>query len=257
MGQGEPLVILHGLYGSGDNWISIARELSVQHRVILVDQRNHGRSPHCDIMDYTSMANDLLELLNALKIEKVIVMGHSMGGKTAMVLSLAFPERVKKLIVVDISPFGQMALSKNVLEYHKLIVEGLTSMPIHTIKSRKEAEDHLAGYIKSSLVRQFLLKNIKRNSHSGFSWHLNIKAIGSNLENLMAGVFSNLSSEKVTIPTLFVRGGLSDYLPSNLLNGIGVIFPNSQLVTISNAGHWVHAEQPQLFLTSVSTFLNN
>jgi pimeloyl-ACP methyl ester carboxylesterase len=257
MGEGEPLVILHGLYGSGDNWISIARDLSVQYRVILVDQRNHGKSPHCEIMDYASMAKDLIELLNTLSIEKVIVLGHSMGGKTAMVLSLAFPERVKKLIVVDISPFGQVAFSNDILEGHKLIVEGMTSMPLHSITSRKEAEDHLAKYVKSSMVRQFLLKSLKRSSPSGFVWQLNLEVIANNLEFLMAGVMEPISSEKIDVPTLFIRGDNSAYLPNNLINAIGNIFQHSQLISIPNAGHWVHAEQPQLFLTSVLTFLND
>jgi pimeloyl-ACP methyl ester carboxylesterase len=257
MGEGEPLVILHGLYGSGDNWISIARELSVHYKVIIVDQRNHGKSPHCEIMDYVSMANDLIELLNTLRIEKAIVLGHSMGGKTAISFALAFPDRLEKLIVVDISPFGQNEMSSEILDSHKLIVEGMATMPIKTIALRKEAEDHLANYVKSNLVRQFLLKNLKRSSPSGFVWQINLEAIANNLEVLMAGVMMPTTSERIDKPSLFIRGGNSAYLPNNLIKAIGNIFQHCQMVTIPNAGHWMHAEQPQLFLTSVQTFLND
>jgi len=244
-GQGPPLIILHGLFGSSDNWLTQAKLYASSYKVYAVDQRNHGLSPHSNAFDYISMVGDLAEFFSDHYIADAFIIGHSMGGKTAMNFALSYPEKVKKLIVVDISPRAYD------LE-HYTIAEGLKAIPIDTIVSRNEADEILTQYISEADVRQFLLKNLQRKSEGGFTWKINLPVISENLGNVGLGLQVDGTFEK---PTLFVRGARSRYIPDDDWDKITKIFPHARLETMET-GHWVQAEKPQEFVDITTQWLN-
>lgn len=244
-GTGETLIILHGLFGSADNWFSIAKELEKEYTLYLVDQRNHGDSPHSEDWNYQVMAEDLNELMESEGIESAYLMGHSMGGKTVMAFALQYPEKVKKLIVADIAP-------RYYPLHHQVILEGLNAIPIDQIKSRKDADDILSGYIKNVGIRQFLLKSLGRNEKGGFEWKINLKTITEKIEIVGEEIDSDQSFEN---PTLFMGGENSDYIKERDKIDISRLFPNSNIIYIKNAGHWLHAEQPGAVIEAVRSFL--
>lgn len=248
MGSGRPLVILHGLFGSSDNWLSIGKALSEEYEVFLVDQRNHGQSFHSNDHNYEVLAQDLLAFLKDQKLAgsktKPILIGHSMGGKTAMTFALGHPDALEKLVVVDISPRGY-----NV--HHDSILDGLKSINLTDITTRKEADEVLAKSVPELGVRQFLLKNLAR-SGEGFEWKLNLDALEKNLERIVEEV----KGEPAEIPALFMKGEHSNYIRDTDKLLISKLFPNSTVVTIHDAGHWVHAEQPEAFLETLKSFLS-
>lgn len=256
---GTPLVILHGLYGSGDNWMSIANELKEHFQVYLVDQRNHGRSPHSPVMDYDSLTNDLYDFFEDHNIKKAHIIGHSMGGKTAMQFTLDHPDRIKKLIVVDISP-KTYNLSKSAFSnvfMHKKIIAAFKAVNPETAKSRQEIDSQMANLIPDIRLRQFLLKNIERDDSGKFRWRINISSIEKNIDKVMNG-FSDLvaeGSKQVPNPCLLIKGELSDYVDAGDIYFARKLFPNAQMVTIPEAGHWLHAQQPKLFVKTVKNFL--
>lgn len=243
-GSGPPLVILHGLFGSLDNWFSIAKELVEHYTLYLVDQRNHGDSPHADEWNYTVMVEDLLELFDAEGLEKVFLMGHSMGGKTVMNFAVKYPERVEKLIVADIAP-------RYYPIHHQSILEGLNALNLKEIKSRKEADDQLAKYISELGIRQFLLKSLTRAS-DGFTWKINLPVITKNIENVGEALADGAKFEG---PTLFLAGANSNYIQQKDLPDLEVHFPNYELEFIPKAGHWLHAEQPHAVVEEMRRFL--
>jgi len=245
-GQGKPMIILHGLFGSSDNWLTQAKLFSSSYKVYTVDQRNHGQSPHSDTFDYPSFVSDLDEFVQDHSITNPVVIGHSMGGKTAMNFALTHPEKIDRLIVVDISPKAYN------LE-HYTIVKGLLAIPIEKIKSRNEADEILAQHVPESDVRQFLLKNLQRKSDGGFSWKINLKIISEKLENVGVDLHSKGPFEK---PTLFIRGVKSKYVPDSDWDRILQIFPKAKLETM-DTGHWVQAEKPQEFADVVTRWLNS
>ncbi len=256
-GTGEPLIILHGLYGASDNWLSIARELEKNYRVILVDQRNHGQSPHSDDHSYALMVDDLVELFNDLNIEHANIIGHSMGGKVAMLFAIRYPENVKSLVVVDIAPWSYREPGQEEqpwLNEHTKIIASLKSIPIKTITLRAEAEAILSFTIQSDRIRQFLLKNLNREKDGSFTWKLNLEALNNNLPELMEGVVDG--NTKIYTKTLFIKGELSEYIPFNRFDELKDICPNSTLTTINETGHWVHAEKPAEFVACVRKFLD-
>lgn len=247
MGDGHPLIILHGLFGSSDNWLTVAKSLATSYQVILPDQRNHGRSFHSETFNYLSMAGDLAALLKKGSIENPIVMGHSMGGKTAMMLATQIDISIKKLVVVDIGP-------KAYPVHHDAILKGLNAIPLEGIGSRQQADDLLGNYVEETGIRQFLLKNLARKEGGGFEWKINLPVITDKIDNvgqaLPAGsVFNN--------PTLFINGSKSDYLIEADKLLIREIFPKCQFRTIAGAGHWVHAEKPVEFLREITEFLSS
>jgi pimeloyl-ACP methyl ester carboxylesterase len=244
-GTGEPLVILHGLFGSLDNWQTVRQRLSAHYRVCVVDQRNHGKSPHSDTMDYPSMAEDLPGVLVAENITRAHFLGHSMGGKTAMQLALSHPDHVRSLIVVDIAP-RQYAPS------HLQILAGLKSLDLNSIKSRSEAEEALAPFVPDPEVRRFLLKNLRRMDHGSFTWRNNLEGISNSYPRLNAAIEP---SGKFSGPSLFIRGSLSDYVSDADVPLIHKLFPAAKIETMPKAGHWLHAEAPDEFLRVVSEFL--
>ncbi len=249
---GEPLIILHGLYGSGDNWMSIAREFANKYTVYLIDQRNHGRSPHSDDMSYNILADDLLNFMNKHYIERANIIGHSMGGKTAMWFSFKYPERLNRVVVVDIAP-KSYDISDTNFNVHKMIISALKSAEPETAVSRKEIENRLNRHIPNQQLNMFLLKNIERTDDGTYRWRININSIDKNLKNIMNG-FSELNSP-VKTPTLFVKGELSNYIRSEDSDTIETFFPNSEIKIVPDAGHWLHAQQPELFTKTVLEFL--
>ena len=244
VGEGKPLVILHGLFGSADNWFSIARELDKEFTMYLVDQRNHGDSPHADEWNYEVMVEDLKELLDEEGLVKVNLMGHSMGGKTVMNFALKYPERVEKLVVADIAP-------RYYPVHHESILEGLNSLDLKAINSRKEADDALAKYISEPGIRQFLLKSLGRDAN-GFAWKINLPVITKNIENVGEAL---PEGESFDGPTLFLAGANSNYVQQKDLPEILEFFPNYELEFIQNAGHWLHAEQPHSVVEEIRKFL--
>lgn len=244
-GEGKPLIILHGLFGSSDNWLSIAKMLGNEYKVYLLDLRNHGSSPHSDDFSYDAMSADLLEFIKEHSIEDPLIMGHSMGGKTAMKFALSNPEVLSKLIIVDIAP-------RYYPVHHDVILEGLQAIDIENLKSRREADETLAGYVKEQGVRQFLLKNLTRNDEGGYEWKMNLPVISEKIENVGEGIKEDSSFEK---PALFINGATSGYLQEKDEELIYRLFPEATIQTIQGAGHWVHAEKPEEFTNMVRAFI--
>jgi pimeloyl-ACP methyl ester carboxylesterase len=245
-GPGEPLVILHGLFGMSDNWQSFARSAAASRHIVLVDQRNHGRSPHSQEFSYPAMAQDLLELMDDLHLKHADLLGHSMGGKTVMELATLHPDRVGHLVVADIGP-------KAYPLHHEYLIEAMESLPLSQFKSRQEAEKLLEGKIVDAGVRQFLLKNLYWEEDSTLAWRFNLKVIKARLEE----VGKPLPADRVFEgPTLFLRGGKSHYILDEDLLGLRDHFPRAVVQTIPNAGHWLHAEQPEAFYRAVVEFLD-
>ncbi|TNE55921.1 MAG: alpha/beta fold hydrolase [Bacteroidetes bacterium] len=244
MGEGQAFVILHGLFGYSDNWQTHARKLSEYYRVILVDQRNHGHSPWSEEFSYDLMAEDLKELFDELELEEVILLGHSMGGKTAMNFAQKYQDQLSKLVVVDM---GVKAYPM----HHEQIIAGLKAIQLRPGLGRSEAEETLSAYVDSPGVKQFLLKNLYRGQDKELQWRMNIPV----LEREMPEILSALDpAQEVYTPTLFIRGEASNYVLDEDWEEIERIFPDASLETIQGAGHWVHAEAPKEFLESVLSF---
>ena len=247
IGEGKQvLIIIHGLFGSLDNWLTLAKGFAQTHRVFLIDQRNHGKSPHSESFTYQDMSNDLKEFISEHKLGKPSILGHSMGGKTAMLFASLDPQLVDKLIIVDIGP-------KYYPPHHKSIIAALTSLDLVNLKSRGEADKKMAELISEFGIRQFLLKNLTRNEKKEFEWKINLPVIIKNIENVGEGLNSKLIHNG---STQFIRGDRSDYILDEDVDVIQQQFPNSQLVTIQGAGHWVHAEQPEALYNTIKNFLS-
>ncbi|MDR2039901.1 MAG: alpha/beta fold hydrolase [Bacteroidales bacterium] len=256
-----PFIILHGLYGSSDNWLTIARHLSEKYEVIIPDMRNHGRSPHHPVHTYGEMSADVLELMDRLNIGQCILLGHSMGGKTAIHLAAREAERISRLIIDDISPVNYSSLT----EHSPLALEHLNIMDnlLHTIPEqysrREEIEQLWAKKIPDPAMRLFMLKNLQRNNNGTFEWRINIKSIARNLPQILNGMddFSQEKYPEINIPTLFIKGELSSYIQPDMFPQIQRIFPHSEIVILPDAGHWLHVEQSGLFLAAIMQFLSD
>ncbi|NQX97154.1 MAG: alpha/beta fold hydrolase [Flavobacteriales bacterium] len=246
VGEGEPLVILHGLFGSLDNWLTLAKKLGDYFEVFIVDGRNHGQSPHSNEFNYDVMADDLYEFLMQNGIVDPIILGHSMGGKTAMQFAMNYPNKLKKLIVVDIAP-------KAYPVHHTEILDGMLSLDLEVINTRKEADKQLSNYISDISTRQFLLKNLHWITQGKLAWRFNLPVINNQIETIGQGLENIDPFEK---STLFIRGEKSTYITATDFKIINKIFPNSQIKTL-NSGHWVHAEKPVEFLQLLNSFLLN
>ncbi|MCX6258817.1 MAG: alpha/beta fold hydrolase [Bacteroidia bacterium] len=257
-GSGPPLIIAHGLYGSSDNWVTVARLLSSYFSVWLIDQRNHGNSPHSSEHNYGLLKNDLLEFMDEQNISSAVLIGHSMGGKTVMYFAKDNPERVSALIVVDILPTSYPAGSINAKE-HQLIISSMMTLRLDMVSDRRDAEQKLMEYIRDRRTLRFLLKNLARSKDGRFSWKINLNAISDNMPELLTGFdlgkFDAMNNI-MGFPVLFVRGSKSAYIPVESYPVIRRIFPFAEIVTISGAGHWLHAEQPDLFVKNLLYFLS-
>ncbi len=260
MGQGDTnLIIIHGLYGSSDNWLSVARQLEDKFRIFLVDQRNHGQSPHCDEMDYTLMADDIKEFMQQQKLSKAIIMGHSMGGKTAMLFALKYPLLVDKLVVLDIAPkhYSKHTNFAKITGDHRTIVDALLAINPAEHNSRSSISKELQHSVPNNMVRSFLLKNIGRDNDKKLRWELNIQAISDNLDKIMDGVSEFDAADEFPEhgTVVVIRGAKSPYVQDADIQQIRKYFPSAQLADIPDAGHWLHAEQPELFLKTLTYFL--
>ena len=246
-GYGHPFVILHGLFGSSDNWFTLSKFFGEKFKVYAVDQRNHGRSPHSEEFNYRVMAEDINDLLIHESIGSVYLLGHSMGGKTAMQFTLMHPEKVDKLIVVDIAP-------KAYLPKHDRIFEALFALRLDRYKTRAELDSALSQHISDYAVRQLLLKNVFRDDAGNFKWRIDVAAIRKNYDKVNEAI---ASAQRFKKPTLFIKGSKSSYLMEDDIPQIKFLFPSAELVTIENVGHWVHAEAPKRFAEVAMEFLTS
>lgn len=247
LGQGRPIIILHGLFGSARNWQGIARSLADSHHVISPDLRNHGQSPHAQSMTYQEMADDVISIADQLNLKNLIMIGHSMGGKVAMTAALSNPERFTALAVIDIAPV-------NYDQDFKVLIAAMNSLKLNTLKSRAQAEETLNKIIDDKGVIQLLLQNLVRTGE-GFKWRINLEGIMANL-NLIGQFPESLKSASCRIPSLFLGGSESDYLRSIHNPAIYEHFPAAEVTMINGAGHWLHAEKPTEFLKQLKTFIN-
>ncbi|WP_372917893.1 alpha/beta fold hydrolase [Salegentibacter sp.] len=246
LGEGTPFIFLHGFLGMGDNWKTLGGEFAeAGYQVHLVDQRNHGKSPHSDDFDYQIMADDIVDYCKQHNLSDIILLGHSMGGKAAMLMAAQNPELVKKLIVVDIAP-------KYYAPHHQQILDGLTALEEANLSSRKEAENLLKEFISNKGIRLFLLKNLDRESQDKLCLKLNLSALKANIEKVGEALPED---QKYKGETVFIRGENSDYITSEDEVSIKEQFPKAEIISIPNAGHWVHAENSDAFYDAVLKFL--
>ncbi|CAN1497900.1 MhpC Predicted hydrolases or acyltransferases (alpha/beta hydrolase superfamily) [Flavobacteriaceae bacterium] len=245
-GSGKPLLILHGFLGMSDNWKTLGMQFaSAGFQVHLLDLRNHGRSFHSDEFSYEIMAQDVFEYCNENGIESIDVIGHSMGGKTAMLLATSYPNLVDKLLVADIGP-------KFYAPHHQDILAGLNAVDFSTKPSRNDVEELMKNYIPDFGTRQFLMKSLYWKEPGQLAFRFNLAVFNNNINEIGKALQTELIFEK---PTLFIRGGNSDYIQDNDIEGIKKYFSNSSIETIPNVGHWLHAENPEMFYELASVFL--
>ena len=255
-GTGSPLVIVHGLYGSSDNWINIGKRLAEKHTVYMIDQRNHGRSPFSDSHTFNDMRNDLAEFFEKHNIEKATLLGHSMGGKVAMWFAADFPEKIEKLVIADIAPKDYLLLKEDSQFYlHQNILLAMQEIDFSKIKSRNDVDDFMAQKIDDERIRQFLLKNVaKDKTRHQYKWRVNAGVLYDHLDEIVSGVNKNWFDDRIPItsyPVIFIRGLKSKYiLPEDEIL-IKEIYPDATIIDIPYAGHWLHAEQPKLFMKAV------
>ncbi len=245
-GEGEPVIILHGLFGMLDNWQTFAKQLAKEYRVILIDLRDHGKSKHTDAFNYKLLAQDLHDFFDENGIYGCSVIGHSMGGKAAMQFAADFPDFVHRLIVVDIGPDVYPP-------GHDLIFQALLSVDIDKVNSRKEVEEVLTEYIADKGVRLFLMKNLTRKKEGGYAWKMNLNLLHKEYANIISGI---QILDIIETPCLFVGGEKSVYLNDQQLESISNNFMTYHVEFIEGAGHWVHAEKPIELLELVREFLD-
>jgi len=247
-GSGRPLIILHGIFGLSDNWVSFARSIAGKYEIFIPDQRNHGQSPHDPAFNYYALCSDLYDFIVQHRIDDPIILGHSMGGKVAMRFALENTEMVKALIIADIS------LRAYQHRYHHLdMLDAMLSVDFTQAVTREDVERQLEPKIKEFRVRQFAMKNLYRREKSGqFAWRLNLPVINLNTDEMIEGIQSKEIFKK---PALFIRGSDSDYVKYEDFDQIYRNFPSAEIKTIEGAGHWLHADKPGEFLKIVSEFL--
>ena len=246
-GEGFPLIIIHGLLGSLDNWQSIAKYLGQKYQVITLDMRNHGRSEHEEVFTYDAMVQDVVDTMQYMSISKASFIGHSMGGKIVMYMALYHPEMVEKLIVADIAPINYAA-------HHDDVFNALNAVPIESIENRSDAENIIAQHVKENDVVQFLMKGLYRKEDNTFGWRFNISIIEKSYANILS---FDINNEVFEGETLFIRGELSKYIQNKDWEHIHELYPRAKLETIVGAGHWLHADNPAEFYQTVSKFINH
>ena len=246
LGEGKPLLVLHGFLGMSDNWKTLGNKYTENgFQVHLIDQRNHGRSFHSDDFNYDILAEDIKNYAQHYELEEAIVLGHSMGGKTAMQLACSCPNLVEKLIVADIAP-------KFYPPHHQDIINGLKSLDFDKITSRSEADKELAKHLSNVGIRQFLLKNLYWVEKGKLGYRFNLEVLAERMEYVGENIASTAIYEK---PTLFLRGDRSEYISPTDYDDIKRHFPKAEIETVSNAGHWLHAENPTEFFEKSIAFL--
>ena len=259
-GAGPPLIIVHGLYGSSDNWIRIGRSLGRHFEVVIPDQRNHGRSPHSEQHNYELLRADLLEFMDRQSIERAVLLGHSMGGKTVMFFAASYPDRINGLVVVDIAPRSysfQPGIQVPTTD-HMHMIRALEKLDLSRIKKREEADRELSVHIESPRVRQFLLKNLQRDANGQFMWKLNLEAIRNDLPRILEGLNESEFEQGRQItgfPILFIKGEKSNYILDSDIQLIHKIFPFAEVVSIPDAGHWLHVEKGEVLIQEIVNFI--
>jgi pimeloyl-ACP methyl ester carboxylesterase len=243
IGQGQPLLILHGLFGSSDNWQTHAKKLSDHFQVHLVDQRNHGHSPQSHKMNYDVLAEDLYEFVAEHGLRDLLLIGHSMGGKTIMRFAQKYNFLIDKMVVADMG-------IRQYPSHHDAVFRGLFAVDVDNCPGRKEAEDRLIEHIGDAGTRQFLLKNLFWKEQGKLAWRFNLPVLFDQRQNLMAA----LPAERIEAHTLFLRGALSHYVADEDFIEIKKLALNAELDTIPNAGHWLHADAPGVFLEKAMSF---
>ena len=248
-GKGPVIIILHGLFGSSDNWMTIAKKLDEDFTVIIPDLRNHGLSPHTPTHTYQDMTDDLELFYSTHKIEKATLLGHSMGGKVAMMFAASFPEKVNNLIVADIAPKSYHHESGPIK-----LIRLMQELDLTTVATRKEIDQFLSTRLEESVLRQLILKNISRKNDSSFKWKINLSVLRDSLESILNDVnhewFVNLKPI-LNYPVTFIRGLNSEYITDQDIPNIKDIYPEAKIIDIPDAGHWLHAEQPERFVEAV------
>jgi pimeloyl-ACP methyl ester carboxylesterase len=242
----QPLIILHGLLGLSDNWHLIGKIFGEHYRTFVLDARNHGRSPHSDVFNYHAMSEDVVEFMQQRNISSASLLGHSMGGKTAALVSLLHPELIDKLIVVDIAPRSYQA-------HHDQVFDAITSLDLTKFEYRKDIDEALSKKIQDVPLRQFLLKNLLRDDSGMFHWKMNLEVIEKNYAQINEELPRDHQFDK---PTLIIRGENSEYIQEKDLPAINQLFPDAELATVKNAGHWVHVDAPEEFADTVLNFLS-
>lgn len=242
-----PLVILHGLFGSHDNWAGQSSALAEHYQVWALDLRNHGRSDWDLDTSYAAMSDDLLQFIDAQGFDRILLLGHSMGGKVAMQFALDCPQRVEKLIVVDIAPVFYPP-------HHNEVFAALKALDLSVLSSRRDAAVQLEDAITDSSVRQFLLKNLYRDGDR-FGWRMNLAALESGYEQIAAAPVPRGEGGCYPGPTLFIKGELSNYIQAQYREAIAALFPRAEARIMSAAGHWPHAEKPKAFNALLLRFL--
>lgn len=243
LGEGRPLYILHGLFGSLDNWATMAKRLAEERQVVLVDQRNHGRSPHSDEMSYPHMVSDLVALMDELGHEQADILGHSMGGKTVLQMAYDAPERIARMIVADIGPWSYQS-------HHDAIFEALFAVPIDEVASRGAAMRHMREHVSEEGVLQFLAKNLYWIEKGRLAWRMNLPLLHSAMDEILSAV----DEPKFNGPTLFLRGSESGYITEANIPELKEAYAGAQVVTMEGVGHWLHAEDPKTFFEELSQF---
>jgi len=245
-GEGKPLLILHGLFGMSDNWATLSKQFSEKgFLVYLVDARNHGRSPHADEFDFPSMSNDMIELMDDEKIPSASIIGHSMGGKTAMWMACEHPERISKLIVADIAP-------RYYTPHHQGVIAAIHAVNLDHVTSRKEVEGILRESLRDEGTIQFLLKNLYWNEKEKLDWRFNLNGIEKNISTIGIALPEHFHFDG---ETLFLRGEKSGYITEADKPDIDTHFPSAEIKTVPDAGHWIHAENPSGFMDAALPFL--
>ena len=252
-GSGPPLIILHGLYGSSDNWVQIARKAGEYYTCYLPDQRNHGRSPHSNEHNYDVMRDDLEELVEDLNLDRFFLAGHSMGGKTAIKYAISHPGKLYGLLIADISPFAGEDNYRTSYNLHLQILNAILNTDISRLPGRSEVDSELSVSIRSERIRGFIMKNLQRTTDNKFEWKINARALLDNLDRIMEGISRPVNNvHQITgFPVVFLRGELSDYLPGKDLSDIQKIFPAAELIEVKQAGHWIHADRPDEVIKSL------
>ncbi|MBT8299557.1 MAG: alpha/beta fold hydrolase [Maribacter sp.] len=247
LGEGKPLLILHGFLGMSDNWKTLGMQYADQGlQVHLIDQRNHGRSFHSADFDYDILAEDIKRYMQQHHLDDVIIMGHSMGGKTAMQFAFTYPDLMHKMIVADIAP-------KYYPPHHQYIIDGLNELDFDIIKSRGEADTELSKYVHDFGIRQFLLKNLYWVEKGKLGYRFNLNVLGEKMGEIGDDI---TPSDIYKGPTLFIKGDKSEYIIATDSDSIKSHFPSARIETIDNAGHWLHAENPTQFFKKTIDFIN-
>ncbi len=243
--KGPAIIILHGLLGSLDNWQTIAKSLADRFQVFILDQRNHGRSPHADEMSYEELTDDIVEFCRQQQLSSASFIGHSMGGKVAMMLALKHPELIEKLIIIDIAPVYYVG-------GHESILFAMAEAPLHNTTDRRVIDTFLEKRIPEFGVRQFVLKNLSRNENGQLNWKCNLEALIKGYRNLM---LFPMSADVCNKPVYFIKGETSDYINAANWKDCLRFFPMAELLVVAQAGHWVHADNPQGFITRLRAIL--